>query len=189
METLTCILLGLGLSAACGFRVFVPLLGMNLAHLSGHMELAQGFEWLGTVPATVAFGTATVLETGAFYIPWLNHFLDTVAAPAAWLAGTVVAASQLGEVSPFLKWTLAAIAGGGVSAAVHAGTALIRVASTATTAGLGSFAVATGEGAASVFLTVTAIFLPFVGVLVLLVLVWGAYRMVRLLRSRRQNAA
>ena len=38
------LLLGIGLSAACGFRVFVPLLIMSLASQNGPLALAPGFE-------------------------------------------------------------------------------------------------------------------------------------------------
>ena len=190
METLTCILLGLGLSAACGFRVFLPLLGMNLAHGSGHLTLGAGFEWIGSFPALLVFGIATVLEICAFYIPWVNHFLDTLALPAAALAGTLVTASQLGDASPFLKWTLAAIAGGGLSAGVHAGTALLRAGSMVTTGGLANLLVATGEVLGSVFLTVLAVFVPVLCcVLGVCILCWGATRLLRAKRQRQPAGA
>jgi len=52
-------LVGVGLSAACGFRVFVPLLVMSAAARSGHLELAEGFAWIGSWPALAAFAVAT----------------------------------------------------------------------------------------------------------------------------------
>src|SRR5947207_9861715 len=113
METLLAISLGIGLSAACGFRVFVPLLVMSVASLSGHLTLAPGFQWIGTYPALVTFSAATVVEIGGYYIPWVDHLLDTMATPAAIVAGTVVTAAMVSNMSPMLKWTLAAIAGGG----------------------------------------------------------------------------
>jgi hypothetical protein len=73
-ETLLGIAVGIGLSAACGFRVFVPLLVMNLATLTGHLYLAPGFEWIRSDYATIAFGTATFFEILAYYIPWLDLF-------------------------------------------------------------------------------------------------------------------
>ena len=87
-DTLLGIVVGLGLSAACGFRVFVPLLVMNLASLSGHLHLASGFAWIGSSYATVAFATATIVEVFGYFIPWLDHALDIAATPAAILAGT-----------------------------------------------------------------------------------------------------
>ena len=59
IDPLLSIGLGLGLAAACGFRVFVPLLAISLGALTGHIPLSPGFAWIGTVPAAIAFGTAT----------------------------------------------------------------------------------------------------------------------------------
>jgi len=147
METLLSICVGIGLSAACGFRVFVPLLVMSIAALSGHLTLAHGFEWIGSYPALVAFAVATCLEIAGYYIPWVDHLLDTVATPAAIIAGTLVSASLVADVSPLLRWALAIIAGGGAAGMVQATTVLTRGASSAGTAGLGNPLVATAENA------------------------------------------
>src|SRR5882724_7873827 len=136
METLLSICVGIGLSAACGFRVFVPLLVMSIAALSGHLTLADGFEWIGSYPALIAFSVATCLEIAGYYIPWVDHLLDTIATPAAIVAGTLITASMVTDMSPFLRWTLAAIAGGGAAGVVQGTTVLTRGASTLTTAGL-----------------------------------------------------
>src|SRR4030042_2630302 len=117
-ETLRGIGVGIGLSAACGFRVFVPLLVMNPASLTGNLHLSPGFEWIGSDYATIAFGTATFAEVLAYYFPWLDHILDLIASPAAIIAGIIATASMVMELSPFLKWQLAIIAGGGGAALV-----------------------------------------------------------------------
>ncbi len=150
METLLGITVGIGLSAACGFRVFVPLLAMNLATLSGHLHLAPGFEWIESYYATVAFGTATVVEVLAYYIPWLDNVLDLVASPAAIIAGMVATASMVIDVSPFLKWTLALIAGGGAAAIVQGVTITLRTKSSALTAGMDNVLVSSAELAGSI---------------------------------------
>src|SRR2546421_12429530 len=103
METVLGVCLGIGLSAACGFRIFVPLLVMSIASLSGHLALAPGFSWIGTYPALITFSVATVLEVGGYYIPWLDHLLDTMATPAAIVAGAVGAASSVKNNSPLMK--------------------------------------------------------------------------------------
>lgn len=162
MELALGIITGIGLSAACGFRVFVPLLGMSIAHRAGHLSLANGFEWIGSTPALVTFSTATVLEILAYYIPWVDNLLDTAATPAAVVAGIIATASQCGDVSPWLQWSLAIIAGGGVSAIVQGGTVATRAVSTATTGGLGNFAISTLEGMASLLVVVLAIVVPVV---------------------------
>jgi hypothetical protein len=159
-ETLIGIPIGIALSAACGFRVFVPLLVMNLASLSGHLRLGPGFEWIGSTYATMAFGTATVLEVLAYTIPWLDHILDAITSPAAVIAGTIVTASMVIDMSPFLKWTLGIIAGGGVAAIVQGATVALRTKSSALTAGMGNPLVATGELAGSVITALLAIIVP-----------------------------
>jgi hypothetical protein len=114
--TLLSILAALGLAAACGFRVFVPLLLVSLAARSGHLELSQGFAWIGSTPALICFGTATVLEVLAYYVPVVDNFLDSVATPAAIVAGVVVSAAVMTDIEPWLKWSLATVAGGGLAA-------------------------------------------------------------------------
>ena len=90
METVLSLLVGIGLSAACGFRVFVPLLMVSISAMSGHLVLAPGFEWLGSLPALIAFSVATCLEIAGYYVPWVDHLLDSVSTPAAVVAGTAV---------------------------------------------------------------------------------------------------
>src|SRR5471030_522115 len=104
METVFSICLGIGLSAASGFRVFVPLLVMSIASLSGHLALAQGFQWIGTYPALIAFSVATCMEVAAYYVPLVGHLLDILATPSAIVAGIIITASVITEMSPLMKW-------------------------------------------------------------------------------------
>ncbi len=160
METLLSICLGIGLSAACGFRVFVPLLALSVGALSGHLTLAHGFEWLASYPALVSFAVATAAEIAGYYIPWVDHFLDTIATPAAIVAGSVITASLVTDMSPWLRWSLGIIAGGGVAGAVQGTTVLTRGASLATTGGLGNPVVSTLELLGAVVTSVLAIVAP-----------------------------
>jgi hypothetical protein len=169
------LIVGVGLSAACGFRVFVPLLGMSIAHLTGHLTLSPGFDWIGSWPALMAFGTATILEIITFYVPCLDNLMDTAAIPAATIAGTIVTASQIGDMSPLMKWTLAAIAGGGVSLMIQGGTTAVRALSTGTTGGFGNFIVSTSELVAAVVVTILAIVVPL---LCVVLVIWICYKVV-----------
>jgi len=164
METLLAISLGIGLSAACGFRVFVPLLVMSVASFSGHLTLAPGFQWIGTYPALITFSVATVVEIGGYYIPWVDHLLDTMATPAAIVAGTVITAAMVSNTSPMLKWTLAAIAGGGAAGLVQGTTVVARGISTATTGGLGNPFFATIELGGALFTSILALLVPLLAV-------------------------
>lgn len=168
-EVFVSVLVGVALAAACGFRVFVPLLVMSIASYAGHLSLASGFEWIGTLPALVAFGVATLLEIAGYYIPWVDHLLDVVATPAAVVAGMVVMASSVAGVSPFLQWSLAVVAGGGVAGMVQAFTGVARLGSTVTTGGLGNPAVSTAEAGGSILLSVLAVLVPLVAALLVAV--------------------
>ena len=159
-ETLLGITVGIGLSAACGFRVFMPLLVMNLAVLTGHLHLSSGFEWIGSHYATVAFGTATIVEVLAYYIPWLDHVLDLIASPAAIIAGTIATASLVMDISPFLRWTLAIIAGGGAAAIVQGITVTLRTKSSVLTAGTGNVLISSAELVGSIITALLAIVVP-----------------------------
>lgn len=149
--------------------MFVPFLVISIASLSGHLTLAPGFEWIGTHYALAAFAVATVLEILAYYVPWLDNLLDTIATPAAVVAGTVVAASVVADVSPFLRWTLAVVAGGGVAGAVQAATVALRGVSSLATGGVANPIVSTGELGGSVVTSVLAVVLPVLAVALVVV--------------------
>ena len=182
LELILSICLGIGLSAACGFRVFVPLLGISAAAIKGHVQLASGFDWIGSWPAFACFLTATILEISAYYVPWIDNLLDSIATPAAVVAGTVVTASVITDMSPLLQWTLAIIAGGGTAGVIQSSTVALRGTSTLTTGGLANFLVATGELIASVCTTVLAFMLPVLCAAV--VLITGGLILYRATRPR-----
>jgi len=169
METALAVLVGVGLSAACGFRVFVPLLVISIGAMTGHINPVEPFGWLGSWYALISFAVATVIEVVAFYIPWLDNLLDTIATPTAVVAGTIVSASMIGDISPYLKWSLAVIAGGGAAGLVQGGTVLVRGASTALTGGLTNFVVSTAELIGSIVTSILAIVLPVVCIMLLLI--------------------
>ena len=145
------IMIGVALSATCGFRVFVPLLAVNIgtraldADGQPLIELAGGFDWLSSDIALVVFLVATLFEIGGYYIPWIDNLLDTIASPASIVAGTVITASFVTGMDPWLQWLLGVIAGGGAAGAVQATTVVARAGSTVTTGGLGNPIVASVE--------------------------------------------
>lgn len=191
MEDLLNVCLGLGLSAACGFRVFVPLLVISIAYLSGHMALSDGFQWIGSYSAFKVFSIASVLEIAAYYIPWVDNLMDSIAGPAAVVAGIVVAASSIIHMDPLLKWSLAIIAGGGTAAIFHGATTLVRGASTALTGGIGNHAVATAELGIAAGLSILAISLPLLSLIVTVMLLLFLTRKIfqKLVKSKREGSA
>lgn len=185
MDWIVSLLAGVGLAAASGFRVFVPLLGVGLAGRAGLLPLTAGFEWLASPVALGALAVATLLEIGAYFVPWVDNALDTVATPAAVAAGTVAALSVVGDSSPFVAWVLAILAGGGTAGLVQAGTVGTRAASSLTTGGAGNPLLSFGELLVSLVLTVLSLLLPVLaGVLVLGLLYWALRRVSRARRAR-----
>ena len=171
LENLLSIILGIGLSAACGFRVFVPLLLLNIFGLAGYVRLAPGFEWIGTIPALVVFATATVLEVLAYYIPWIDHLLDLAAGPAALVAGVIASASVMPDMQPLAKWSIALIGGGGMAGIIQGATSLARLKSTLFTGGAANFIISTLELMAAIITSLLALFLPVLRLALVLSLV------------------
>lgn len=183
MELMIALLVGIGLAAAAGLRIFLPLFGLALGSWLNYIPVQGDMAWLATPAAVVALGAATILEIGGYYFPLVDHLLDTIAAPGAIIAGTLMTASLItGIDQPMLQWSLALIAGGGTAGIVQAGSMLARATSTATTGGLGNPVVATGEWLGSLALTLMAILAPILIVLALAGLAIWAWR--RRIRSR-----
>ena len=166
--------IGIGLAAATGFRVFLPMFAVSLASYMGWIPMNESFQWLSGLPTLITTGIATVVEILAYYIPFVDHILDTMSVPLATVAGSVMFASQFADIGTFPQWALALIAGGGTAAAISSGFAGTRAASTATTGGLGNSVVATTETAGAgimSFLAIAAPFIAFICAIILLVVV------------------
>lgn len=164
MDTLLSIAIGISLSVACGFRVFVPPLVLSIAAIYGHVPLSPDFQWIGTYHALIAFAVATLIEIAAYYIPWLDNLLDTISIPGAVAVGTYITAALVPESDPLLKWTIAVIAGGGSAGIVQALTGMTRFSSTALTGGFGNPIVATIEVVGAIILSVMAVFVPILAI-------------------------
>jgi hypothetical protein len=179
---------GLALSAAVGFRVFVPLLLAGAAARLGYLELTTDMAWLASDAALVALATATVAEVSAYYVPWLDNLLDAIATPTAIVAGAVAWVAVTPDLSPLLRWTLAVVAGGGVAGVIQAGTALLRLQSSGFTGGLANPVLATAELLGALALSVMGLLVPVLaaGLVVLVLLGLGfLYRRA----TNRRNAA
>lgn len=179
---------GVCLSAACGFRTFIPLLAVGLASHFGFAPLDAQYSWLATTAGLVALGTAAVLEVGGYYIPMVDHALDVIATPLATAAGALVMLTSIGGDHGMMGWLLALLVGGGLSGAVQLTTVKTRLVSTGTTAGLANPLVATGELVGSGVLSAVALLLPVLAVIVavvLLVALWRVSVWVRGKRARR----
>lgn len=184
-DTLLSIALGVSLAAAAGLRVFLPLLVLSLAAYGGFVPLSAGLEWLGTLPAIVAFGAATALEVLAYYVPGLDNLLDALATPLALAAGTLLSAAVLTDLPPLVKWATAIVAGGGAAGLTQSVTALLRAKSTLATGGLGNPLVATGELGGSLVISLLALLAPLLALAAIVLFCWLVVRLARRLLRRR----
>jgi hypothetical protein len=187
IELITAIAIGIGLSASAGFRVFVPMLVAAIASHAGILPLNENFQWLSSWYAIIIFGTATVAEILAYYIPFVDNLLDTVTTPLAVIAGTLLLTSVLPIDSELLKWITGATVGGGAAAAVQSGSAVTRLFSSKLTAGIGNPVVATGENLAAAGTSVLSLIIPFFIVAIFLLLIIFIFTSLRRKRVRKKS--
>lgn len=185
-EVLLSLALGIGLAAAVGLRVFIPLLVVALAAYFGKIPLAPALSWLATLPAIVMLAIAATVEVAGYYIPGVDNVLDTIAAPLALVAGTFVVAAPLWDLPPLLKWSAAILAGGGAAGLTHGVTSLLRAKSTVATGGLGNPVVATTELGGSLGLSLLALAAPLLALLLVALLLFAIWRLVRRLTGARK---
>ena len=180
--------MGVGLAAAAGFRVFLPMLVLSIGAYSGHLTLTSGLAWLGTPAALVMLSVAAAVEVLAYYVPGVDNVLDVIAGPAALIAGTVVSAAVMTDLPPMVRWTTAVIAGGGAAGVIQGLTSLLRAKSTLMTAGFGNHAIATGELAGALIVSLLALVAPLAAVAVTVLFSWFAVRLLRRLFRKQRPA-
>jgi hypothetical protein len=203
LQIFTALCAGLGLSAACGLRVFLPLFVVSIAVRADMLVVGPSFEWLGATPAIVLFGTATVVEIVGFLVPWVDHALDLLAAPLAAIAGAVLMTSQLdimipGDVSsalqatpllhPAVTWSLGIIMGATAASGVEAASIAGRVSSSVLTIGWLNPIYGMAETVLAMIVTLLALWVPLLaGGMVLLLLPIVLFAVWRILAWRRKQ--
>jgi hypothetical protein len=186
-ETIISIFLGIGLAASVGFRVFLPLFALSIASYFGVWDLNESWEWIGSLAAVITLGVATIVEVFAYFIPWVDSLLDSIAIPLAAIAGTAVMVATLSDLDPVVTWSLAIIAGGGTATAIRGASATSRLASTATTGGLGNPVISAVETGTAVVVSAASIFVPVVAavlVIIILIIIFSIYRKLRPRKSK-----
>jgi len=187
METLSAIALGIGLSASTGFRVFIPLLVAGLASHFGILTLGENFVWMGSVPALICFGVAAVVEVLAYYIPFVDNLIDSIATPLAVGAGTLLMTSLFPAESEWMKWILGFVVGGGAAATIQSGSALTRLLSTKFTAGTGNPVISTGEGIAATGFSLLSLVAPILVAVLLIIFIVVILRLIYRKLLKRQK--
>jgi len=168
--------IGIGLAAATGFRVFLPVFIVSLASYMGWIPMNEHFAWIAGLPTLITTGVATVVEILAYYIPFVDHLLDTISIPLATIAGSILFASQFADLNTFPQWAMALIAGGGTAATVSSAFAGTRAASTATTGGVGNHLVSTTETAGAAVMTGVALIVPVIAFILAIVLLYLVFK-------------
>ncbi len=184
MELIFSLLIGIGLSATSGFRLFLPFLVISVASLTGHLELSPAFEWIGTYPALTVFAVAALVEVLAYFLPYVDNLLSTISIPFAVIAGTVITASVIVDMGPLLTWSLAIIAGGGASLTTKTTSALLHTGSTATSGGMANPLVSAAETGFSVFMAVVSIIAPVLIIILFGFILWVGVRTLRKRKGR-----
>jgi len=182
------IVLGIALAAATGFRVFLPMLIVSSAAYAGHLQLDSSFAWLGTPSALTMLSVAALAEVLAYYVPVIDNLLDTLATPAALIAGTIVSAAVMTDVPPMVKWTAAVIAGGGIAGLTQGLTGILRAHSTVLTGGLGNSVIATAELGGAVLISFLALVAPAAAVALVILFLLVAIRLLRRLFRRAKSS-
>ena len=184
-ETIISIFLGVGLAASVGFRVFLPLFALSLASYFGVWELNANWQWIGSMAALITLGVATLFEIFAYFIPWVDNILDSIAIPLAAVAGTAVMVSTIANLDPVVTWSLAIIAGGGTATAIKGAGASTRLASTATTGGIGNPLVSVVETGTAVVVTAASIFAPILAAFLVVLILGFIFMIYRKIRPRK----
>jgi hypothetical protein len=173
------IVLGIALAAATGFRVFLPMLIVSGAAYTGHLQLDNSFAWLGSASALTMLGVAALAEILAYYVPVIDNLLDTLATPAALIAGTIVSAAVMTDVPPMVKWTAAVIAGGGIAGLTQGLTGMLRAHSTVLTGGLGNSVIATAELGGALLISFLALAAPAAAIALVILFLLLVIRLLR----------
>jgi hypothetical protein len=193
VETFEPILWGIALAATAGLRLFMPFLFMGGMARYAHVPAPGILEWTAGDAGFLLLLIATFVEVLSDKIPVVDHALDAVATFIKPVAGFILPAALLYDVSPAGAWVLGIAAGAPLALGVHATKAGTRAASTTATMGAGNAIVSVFEdvfAAALLFFTAIAPLIAFVLVVILVVMVvraWG--RMRRWLRRGKETPA
>ncbi len=184
-ETIISIFLGIGLAASVGFRIFLPLFALSLASYFDVWDLNENWQWLGSLAAVITFGVATLVEIFAYFIPFVDNLLDGFAVPLAAIAGTAVMVSTVADLDPVVTWSLAIIAGGGTATAIKGAGATGRLASSASTGGMGNPLVSTIETGTAIVVTTASIFSPILAAVLVIIILFIIFKVYRMLRPKK----
>lgn len=181
-------LLGLGLASATGLRTFLPLLLLALAakfEFAG-VRLNDQMAWLAGWPAISALALAATVEFAGDKIPAVDHALNALGFVTRPIAGAVAAGSVFWGVDPMVAAMAGVIVGAPTALAFNAAQGGMRVASSATTGGLGNPIVSLAEDVLAVFTVILSLLVPILVPVLLVVLAVVVMRIGKRLKRARE---
>lgn len=159
-------LVGIGLAAAVGLRIFLPILVVSIFAYTGNLILSTYFTWIGSLPVLIFLFILSALEIIIYYVPWLDNYLDAIEHPLSIIAGILITGAVITDFNPYLKWLMALLIGGGVAGTINAATAMIRLKTSAETGGKKNFVISSFEAVAAIVLSILSIMQPFIAGLI-----------------------
>ncbi len=162
-EAILALVAALGLSSTAGLRAVATLFAIGVVsdiHVAGHplLVLSGHFAVLGSMPVLILLGVLTIAEVIIDKVPGLDSLNDVIHTVIRPIVGAVIVAGTANSLSDTNVWAAAAV-GAILAFGVHATKTTTRVATTATTAGMGNPIISVMED----LLTVGAILLVVVG--------------------------
>ncbi len=183
------IILGICLSACAGLRAFLPLLIIGALQRMGYLQVGQTFGWIGSNPALIVFGTATLVEIVGDKVPVLDHTLDSIGTFVKPIAGTILFSTVILKMDPILAVVLGIIAGGSISELVHLKKATVRGGSTALTAGIANPFLSIFEDLGAFIGTALSIIAPILAFILLLIILGISFHIFRKIFGKKKKAA
>ncbi len=176
--------LAYALTTTAGIRALLPLAFVSIAAHLGFIHPDAPFAWLGSTPVTLILIGIAIVEICADKIPLLDHALHVVQVATKPAAAAILVGGATHPQSHSVLIGLMTV--GALNAlGIHAATSSVRVASTATTAGIANPFISLFEDVTAAGLTVLAFVAPFVAAALSLLAVIVGIRIVRSLVHHR----
>ena len=186
-DAIMALVAAIGLSSTAGLRAVATLFAIGVVsdiNVNGQplVPLQPNFHVLGSMPMLILLGVLTVVEIVIDKVPGLDHLNDIIQTVVRPVVGAVIVAGTANTLSDKNIW-IAAGTGAVLAFVVHATKSTTRVATTATTAGIGNPVVSFLEDlltVGSIVLVVAAkaiaiLISPILGLILLVVVVVLAF--------------
>lgn len=184
MEIILSTFAGIGLSAASGFRIFIPFLVLGITSSTGYLDLDDNFKWISTTPAILVFAAFSISEILGYFNPWIDNMLDTITTPLSLIAGTVLSLSVITGINPILHFSIAVIIGGGISAEFQFLSVKARSVSSVFSGGYGNSVISGLELFFSVILSILSVFLPVIVFVIVIILMISLFIILKKAKTR-----